>query len=33
MVLVAKPLEITDEIMARLNKALPKIKVAQPGQP
>jgi outer membrane protein len=32
-VLVAKPLEITDEIMGRLNKALPKIKVAQPGQP
>lgn len=32
-VLVAKPLEITDEIMARLNKALPAIKVEKPGQP
>jgi outer membrane protein len=32
-VLVAKPLEITDEVMARLNKALPTVKVEKPGQP
>lgn len=32
-VLVAKPLEITDEIMMRLNKALPAVKVEKPGQP
>lgn len=31
-ILVAKPLEITDEILARLDKKLPQLKVAAPGQ-